>query len=97
MFTVNFYDYYSKFQIRKHVKTIIKEKMHSIFRGMSFVCSNLFKKQETNDELEFKKIINSFGEEYCKELNDKINCLLVGDQKTNIVMTFVKEKKSYYM
>ena len=29
--------------------------------------------------------------------NDKINCLLVGDQKTNIVMTFVKEKKSYYM
>ena len=89
-----FYDHYSKFQIRKHVKTIIKEKMYSIFRGMSFVCSNLFKKEETNDEVEFKKLINSFGGEYYKELNDTIDCLLVGEfQKTDKVMTFVKEKK----
>ena len=86
-----FYDYYSKFQIRKHVKTIIKEKMNSIFSGMSFVCSNLFKKEETNDELKFKRIINSFSGEYYKELNDKINCLLVREfQKTDKVMIFVK-------
>ena len=89
-----FYDHYSKFQIRKHVKTIIKEKMYSIFHGMSFVCSNLFKKEETGDEIEFKKLINSFGGEYYKELNDKIDCLLVGEfQKTDKVMSFVKEKK----
>ena len=91
-----FYDYYEKNKDVKSVKDIIREKMQSILKGRSFVCSGIFNK---NDEITITPIYNhikKMGGELYKELEDKenIDFLLVPEyKKTKKLLFFEKNKK----
>lgn len=92
-----FYRYYDEKKEIRSVKEIIKEKMHSIFNGMSFVCSGIFNKNEdfTNTLINFK--IQKMGGMLYKELEDKenIDCLLIPEyKKTKKVCFFEKNNKT---
>lgn len=91
-----FYDYYEKNKDVKSVKDIIREKMQSILKGRSFVCSGIFNK---NDDITITPIYNQIkkmGGELYKELEDKenIDFLLVPEyKKTKKLLFFEKNKK----
>lgn len=91
-----FYRYYDEKKEIRSVKEIIKEKMHSIFNGMSFVCSGIFNKNQDYAVTPLNFKIQKMGGVLYKELEDKedIDCLLISEyKKTKKVCYFEKNNK----
>ncbi|MCQ2819739.1 MAG: hypothetical protein MJ252_20940 [archaeon] len=94
-----FYDFYKRNEMKKSVKIIIKEKLHSIFGGMKFTSSGIYTKDSEGkyidkDNTGLKQWVEKIGGEFIIEEQGDLNpidCLLINNIRTTKKYNYFKK------